>query len=253
MEYLYEKVQGNYEDFASGRVLYNAQGTTSFPVRLASELYQRGKQYLLRNGDERRLTLYDPCCGGASLLTTIGILHGGDLLRIIGSDIDPKVAELAARNLSLVNRDGLNERMEQLTQLLNEFGKQSHKDALESANRLLEMIEGRGAVIELHCFQADATKGGHHLADVGGEVDMVITDVPYGDIVQWEEGGEDGAYGEDGKPIQRMLNSLLEVVKPGSVVIIVADKKQRIAHNRYNRLEKIKVGKRQAVILEPMA
>ncbi|RJX37512.1 hypothetical protein D3P09_21250 [Paenibacillus pinisoli] len=38
MKYLHEKYDHNYEDFASGRVLYNAHGTTSFPVRLASEI-----------------------------------------------------------------------------------------------------------------------------------------------------------------------------------------------------------------------
>jgi 23S rRNA (guanine2535-N1)-methyltransferase len=41
MEYRYTAERQNYEDFASGRVLYNQKGTTAFPVRLASELYQR--------------------------------------------------------------------------------------------------------------------------------------------------------------------------------------------------------------------
>ncbi|MBG9795269.1 hypothetical protein ABD76_23525 [Paenibacillus dendritiformis] len=41
MEYFFEKKHSGYEDFASGRVLYNARGTTAFPVRLASEIIQR--------------------------------------------------------------------------------------------------------------------------------------------------------------------------------------------------------------------
>lgn len=64
MEYIYEKVQRSCEDFASGRVLYNAQGTTSFPVRLASEIYLRGKSYLKKKSEKENYTLYDPCCGG---------------------------------------------------------------------------------------------------------------------------------------------------------------------------------------------
>lgn len=55
MEYIYESAQRSYEDFASGRVLYNAQGTTSFPVRLASEIAQRCFQLLEKKGYTGRI------------------------------------------------------------------------------------------------------------------------------------------------------------------------------------------------------
>lgn len=80
---------------------------------------------------------------GAYLLTTIGLLHGKDLKRVIGSDIEYKLIELATKNISLINSDGLNKRIEQITNLLVYFGKQSHKDALESAMRLKQMVEQR--------------------------------------------------------------------------------------------------------------
>ena len=95
MEYRFEKTPRNYEDFASGKVLYNAKRTTAFPVRLASEIYLRGKSYLQRKTQKSTYTLYDPCCGGAYMLTVLGLLHGGDLERLIGSDVDPKAVELA--------------------------------------------------------------------------------------------------------------------------------------------------------------
>ena len=41
MKYRFEIEAKNYEDFASGRVLYNRKGATAFPVRLGSEIIQR--------------------------------------------------------------------------------------------------------------------------------------------------------------------------------------------------------------------
>ena len=63
MEYIYESAQRSYEDFASGRVLYNAQGTTSFPVRLASEIAQRCFQ-LLEKGYRGRIPCSIPAAAG---------------------------------------------------------------------------------------------------------------------------------------------------------------------------------------------
>jgi len=243
MEYIYEKVPRNYEDFASGRVLYNAQGTTSFPVRLASEIYLRGRSYLKKKSEKENYTLYDPCCGGAYLLTTIGLLHGKDLKRVIGSDIEYKVIELATRNISLINSDGLNERIEQITKMLKDFGKESHKDALDSALRLKHMVDHRNTSIMFDCFQADATKEEDKRNQYCKEVDFVITDVPYGNVVKWTA--------DRINPIESLLGNIFDILNPISVVVVIADKKQVIEHAKYRRLERIKVGKRQVVFLEP--
>ena len=84
MEYMYEK-RDSYEDFARGKMLLNASGTTAFPVKLASELFLRGRAYLLER------TEY--------------------LERIAGSDIDDRVLEIAKINMSMVNLDGLDRRL----------------------------------------------------------------------------------------------------------------------------------------------
>ena len=63
MEYLYSKNE-NFEDFSSGRVLYNAKGIPNFSVRLLQEMYYRAKSYLKKNED---IIVYDPCCGGGGL------------------------------------------------------------------------------------------------------------------------------------------------------------------------------------------
>jgi 23S rRNA (guanine2535-N1)-methyltransferase len=157
MEYKHVREKENYEDFSSGKVLLNAAGTTAFPVRLASEIYLRGKSYLQSKSNKVKYTLYDPCCGGAYLLTTLGILHGDDLDQIMGSDIDQRVIELAKKNLGLINIEGLDERIEQLSKMNMEYGKESHRLAIESALRLRNKIEQRKSSIKFSCFQADAT------------------------------------------------------------------------------------------------
>ena len=63
---------GNYEDFASGRVIYGAKGIPNFPVRLIAEIFGRA---LKASGKKDRLYVYDPCCGGAYSLTIIGFFY----------------------------------------------------------------------------------------------------------------------------------------------------------------------------------
>ncbi|GMK42426.1 hypothetical protein PCCS19_54860 [Paenibacillus sp. CCS19] len=248
MEYRYESAPRSYEDYASGRVLLNAQGTTAFPVRLASEIYQQGKAYLAGRGRTGGLTLYDPCCGGAHLLTSIGIQHGSDLSRIVGSDIDQRAIDIAARNLAMINPAGMHARIAQLREMAQAYGKTSHQEAVESAERLLSLIEQRGSAIDVQCLQYDAIgqpSTSDALDKLNGQVDFVFTDVPYGDIVQWSEDSID--------PIGQMLGNLVPRLAPSSIVAIVSDKKQNVEHSAYRRLKKLKAGKRQIVFLEPQS
>ncbi len=67
MEYLYCK-NDNFEDFASGRVIYGGKGIPNFPVRLLLEIYGRAKSY---SEKEEELVIYDPCCGGGYALTVL--------------------------------------------------------------------------------------------------------------------------------------------------------------------------------------
>lgn len=249
MEYLYEKQRSNYEDFASGRVLLNASGTTAFPVRLASELFLRGIAHLRSEGnrgtfsDRQTFSLYDPLCGGGHLLTTIGLLNGKYLHRIVGSDIDGGVLEIAGANLSMVNLEGLEKRQEQLKNMYKEYGKDSHKMAIESAERLRAIILERGTSIDTACFQVDVTNP-QGIPWTREPFDLVITDLPYGDIVEWKS--------VDSDPVSRLLDHLLAVVSPHSVVIIVSDKKQSVSHPAYKRLQRFRAGKRQVFILQPV-
>ena len=60
MEYKFALEQRSYEDFASGAVLYNQAGATSFPVRLGSEIFQRCSHHLAAKGIEWSIPIYDP-------------------------------------------------------------------------------------------------------------------------------------------------------------------------------------------------
>ena len=72
--------------------------------------------------------------------------------------------------------------------------------------------------------------------------DIIITDVPYGNIVNWE--------GKEENMINVLLDRLIEVQDDNSVLAIIYNKFQKISNNRYIRLEKFKVGKRIVEILK---
>ncbi|MBT2761812.1 hypothetical protein [Paenibacillus sp. ISL-20] len=243
MEYIYESAQRSYEDFASGRVLYNAQGTTSFPVRLASEIAQRCFQLLEKKGVQEPYTLFDPCCGGAYLLTVVGLLHGQRIHRVIGSDINAEVLGIAGKNLSLLREEGLEQRTEQLKELLALYHKPSHQDALQSAGRLRELLRS-SRVEETVCFQADITQLEESLASCKG-THIVMTDLPYGDLVSWGGGSNE--------PVEDFFNGIHSILNPScSVVAVISDKGQKLKHDRFQRIQHAKVGKRQVAIFEPL-
>ena len=99
---------------------------TNFPVRLAQEIYGRCLQYSPKKKD---ICLYDCCCGGGYLLTVLGFLNQDSLVKIIGSDINPELLEIAKKNLSLLSKEGINERIIEIEQMIANYQKQSHMEA----------------------------------------------------------------------------------------------------------------------------
>ena len=239
MEYIFEKENRNYEDFSSGRVLYNQKGTTAFPVRIASEVFLRCKKHLEDKGIDSLLTVYDPCCGGGYLLTTLGFLHGQSIARITASDIDYSAIELAKKNLALLTRQGMENRLDEINRYIEEYGKASHLGARDSAYRLYKLIEGKD--VEINCFCADALRLQEGEAACF-KADLVMTDFPYGDIVEWSEKSEDIG--------GRFLESIKAVMASHTVVAVIADKKTVVKHEAFKRVEQFNAGKRRVTILE---
>jgi 23S rRNA (guanine2535-N1)-methyltransferase len=60
VSYRYAAEKEGYADYSSGHVLRSAPGFPAFPVRLASEVFQRA--VALRPGSSP-VALWDPCCG----------------------------------------------------------------------------------------------------------------------------------------------------------------------------------------------
>ncbi len=251
MEYRYERTARNYEDFASGRVLYNAQGTTSFPVRLASEIVQRCFEALRERGNNGPYEIYDPCCGGAGMLTTIGLLHGGAVRAIYASDADARVLGIAENNLSLLTSEGMDRRRKQVQELYDAYGKSSHQDALASIDRLTERLQEAKTIRRTACFQADAANPDERRRErlPAEGVDLVMTDLPYGSIVHWD----DGAHAEASEQLQRFFDQAYGMLKQGqSVLAVVADKGQKLKHERFERVQYMKIGKRHVGLFVPI-
>jgi 23S rRNA (guanine2535-N1)-methyltransferase len=240
MQYKYTKERPDYSDLASGRVLYSLPGHPAFPVRLASEIFQR---CMAIRGDSSPYVLYDPCCGVAYHLSVLGFLHGDLIQEIIASDVDEKSGSLAKQNLGLLTPAGLDRRIDQISELLRQYGKESHAEALASAKKLKSLLPS--AKLKMKTFQASALDGKAMLENIKpNSVDLVLTDVPYGQGSSWERA--EGSL----NPLWSMLEALRGVLSPSSVAAIISDKGQKAAHENYQRVEHFQVGKRRVTILK---
>ncbi len=124
MAYRFATEKEDYSDYASGQVFYSAPGQPAFPVRLASEIFQRARTLFEGSAP---VSLYDPCCGSGYHLTTLGFLHHQAIASITASDIDPQVTKLATRNSSLLTTEGLAQRRQAIAEDWQKFGKASHQ------------------------------------------------------------------------------------------------------------------------------
>jgi hypothetical protein len=253
MRYQFVRERENYEDYASGRVFVGMPGNPALPVRLASEVLQRCAGILSAGGHEGPFALYDPCCGAAYHLVVIGYLHMGQIHKIIGSDVDKNALALAHRNLGMLSPAGLEQRMAELAGMRDAFGKHSHAEAIASAARLrarlLACPLAQRPITRL--FPADATDQGALRWQLRGEaIDIVFTDVPYGWHSGWRIEKEDLL--PDNQALWLVLETLLAVVSRRTVVAVAADKAQHVAHEGYQRLQRLRAGKRQVAILRPL-
>jgi hypothetical protein len=243
MVYRFAVADQDYGDYAGGRVFYSQPGQPAFPVRLASEIWQR---CLAHWGGQRPFTLYDPCCGGAYHLAVLAHLHGSDIGTIIASDVDEAVLSLAERNLGLASLAGLDGRIAELTHLQETYDKQAHTEAIASATRLRQQWQQQ--TITTHLFCADVMDKDAVMAGMNGRrADIVLTDVPYGWLSDWQT-----TTNTDHAPIWRLLESLHPVLAENAIVAIATDKRQKVAHEAYGRLEKFQVGKRRVWLGRPL-
>ena len=225
MEYKYAK-NDNFEDFASGRVIYHMGGEPTFPVRLTLEIYGRCLQY---SNKKTGITLYDCCCGGGYMLTILGLLKSNSISSLYGSDMNLESLKLAEDNLGLLTRSGISRRRDQLLSLYQKYNKVSHWEALHSTDRIEQRLTKN---IETSVFKQNIFE----VCDLPFIPDIIITDVPYGNMVEWDEGSGD---------INQMMNALSSVCGNETIICVCMDKKQKIQTDIYQRLERQLVGKRK--------
>lgn len=97
MVYRYAVTRENYADF-SGGVLHSAPGFPQFPVRLASEMFQRAIALVPSSTAQ----VWDPCCGSGHLLTALAFQHRRDITSVLGTDVE--VAERCGNRRPRVER-----------------------------------------------------------------------------------------------------------------------------------------------------
>lgn len=241
--YKFVSEKENYEDYSSGRVLYGTPEATNFSVRIACEIFLRCKDYLSKNGKQDDYKIYDPFCGAGYSLTVLGLLYGKLIKTIIASDYDNHILEFAQKNLSLLKKEGIQNRISELEKFILDFGKDSHKEALESAKRVEEIVQS--LVVETNIFQFNMLSD-EKLSDNVNNIDIVITDIPYGKLVKWD-GLKEGE-----NPVQAMLDKIKGKLSKFSVVAIVYNKQQEIKHEGFVRLKKFSIGKRKILLLCPI-
>jgi len=160
---------------------------------------------------------------------------------------------MAQQNLGLLSVNGLDKRISEISEMFRLYGKRSHKEALDSAHRLGHRIGtlAEEYPLETRAFQASALDRGVLLENLKGvTVDVVFVDVPYGLHSEWRNA--DSGFELDNS-LWRMLNALLDVLVPTSVVAVVSEKRQKASHEGYQRIEHFQVGKRRVVLLKPTA
>ena len=218
--------KANYEDFASGRVLYHMQGFTNFPVRLICEVFMRCFSLI----NKPSAVVYDPCCGSGYMLTVLKFLYGSHIDTLIASDVSEEAVNLTKKNFGLLSHAGLDMRKEQLQDLHTRFKRDSYLEAIKSAERLKGLI-GEGAFESL-VFKRDI------LVDKSDyKADLILCDVPYGIKTAWSGEGDDF--------INRMLDNVWDNLNAVGVAAIFSDKKQKIITEKYKRAEKVLIGKRK--------
>ena len=246
MNYKFATERPDYSHLASGRVFYNLPGAPALPIRLASEIFQRCWAHRAERGVTKRCVLYDPCCGAGYSLSMLSFLHRAAIRAAIGSDVDEQAVRRAEQNLQLLTPEGLERRAAEIGALLAAYGKQAHREALESAWHVQKRVAAEASVYPLStaAFVADVTVRGGLRQKLGGtRAEVVVADVPYGQHAHWQ--GAEGAAG-----VGLMLETLLEVMAPKGIVAVISGKGERAAHAGWRRVEQFQVGKRRVAILE---
>lgn len=241
MVYRYALARENYADLSTGGVLYSAPGFPAFPVRLASEIFQRA--LTLTHGGP--LTVWDPCCGSGYLLTVLSFLHRCHITGLLGTDLDPAALTLARKNLNLLSEHGLDTRSAELQERAERLGKPAYVEAAAAAERLADRLTEHGGSLPHATAQADVFDPDQlHRALGAHRPELVITDVPYGERTCWS--GPDKAAGIPG-----MLRALGSALDDGAVIAVTTRGRKVLVNGGPSPISSFKIGTRAVAFFRP--
>jgi tRNA G10 N-methylase Trm11 len=213
MAYRFALHRENHEDLSAGGVLFSAPGFPAFPVRLASEMFQRA--IAARPGGGPAL-VWDPCCGSAYLLTVLSFLHRNQIAGVIATDVDDEALQIARKNLDLLGADGLSLRSAELEERAERFDKASYARAAEAAERLGRRLAAEGGPMPHAVGRADVFDPEQLRRALDGQrPQVVITDVPYGEQTAWGGAGADAG-------LAGMLRSVSSVLDDDAVIAVAS-------------------------------
>lgn len=168
------------------------------------------------------------------MLTILGLLKSNSIANLYGSDIDAKSLKLAEDNLSLLTGSGIRKRRGEIEALYDKYEKESHREALISVDRIEKLLTKE---IKANVFPRNALQ----TSDLPFIPDIIITDVPYGNLVEWDDSS---------KGVNQLMNVVSSVCGKDTIVCICMDKKQKIQTDLFHRLEKQVIGKRKFEIYQ---
>lgn len=233
MAYRHALTRENYADLSSG-VLHSAPGFPAFPVRLASEMFQRALAF----APGPTAQLWDPCCGSGYLLTALALRHRRDITGVLGTDLDPAALTLAQKNLDLLSEHGMDARSDELRARAERLDKPGYLDAAAAAHRLARGLAKRGGALPRGVAQADVFNSDQLRRALNGKrPNLVVTDVPYGEQTSWE--GPDRAAGVNG-----MLRALEEVLDDGAVIAVATRGRKASLDEAHRPIASFKIGTR---------
>jgi hypothetical protein len=146
------------------------------------------------------------------------------------SDISANAVSVAVKNAALLTPEGLSRRLNELSNLVAQHDRQSHRAALQGGNKLFALCRH----LSTNVFQADATRADLVASKLAAQppIDLVIADVPYGKRDQWRTGSHEPA----------LLTSLASINVP--VVVLATAKGIKFDHPGFDRAGKYRHGHR---------
>lgn len=235
MQYHYLKSKENYEQYAAGRVLYSIPWSAPFPVRLIDEIFQRACAILNKKDS---LKLLDPCIWSWYMMTVLWFLHYQSIISIDWSDINENILEIAKKNLGLLTKKGMEQRIKELNDLASKFGKDSHKWALIDVETLKRKIADWSHIIKTDCKVWSIEKAEELFSK--NKYDMIILDSPYGNLTSWAWD----------ITIENVYTSLWDLLVSGGVLVIITDKTIKFDVIDWYKKKTITHGKRRITFIQ---